>query len=526
MPCYVAGWKEQTGVTSNSGGEKAKRVPKDPQNLTIHNIHDFKNGLRKIGMESMGVPGGGPIDLCYLARETVKVAHDTHERAIERYRQQLDCYIKAEIDHCVQLKLDTKKFTRKQLESEMGWWRHHHPEPELPMRIVPEEQAWQIMFNLITHVFYPSQEQVLKFAQILANPSEKNYLIAGCSDLDRKPERPSKDIAASIESLARKKATIEGGAVDDSVLAGKKKEIESQITEHEMKLENITSGFRMWMSKAIDGPLAKLYDNYDRAQTVREFNKISALAEDEEHKHIFELLLMKEGIEPRKTTGVSTCTLVLTYIRHKLSAARGEIISTNKILSNHITQMRPVVELNQEFGNGILAFLGKNNRNLQNGFSKKDEYSGDNTKSSEKKPYKLHQKIGYMAHCLLEMDRKVFHGRLATMLSDVDELIVKPALELRAGQKPTGQLLKGVSQQDLDAQDVGQRVEYVLKHLKGEVEAGEVAHTTTTGEKRREREWSSADADEGGYRAKRPRHGSYSDDSVSRDDTDSAGAGC
>lgn len=544
VPCHVAGQQKRARATrdSGNGGEKAKHVLKrDLKNGTIRDEDDFEEGLGLLGMKSMRIPGGRPIDLCRLAKKTVNINRKHHEDVIQEYRQQLDDHQKMEKAHEDQLKLNIQagKLADEQLETGINEWRYAHPKPGMPARIVPEGQDWQIMFNLIAYIFYPAQEQIPKIARILTTPSDKKIAAAACSDLERKPERPSEDITHLVEELARQEAASGGEAAADNVIASKEDNIQSQIMEREKQMGNVARGFKVWINKDLGGPLAKLYENYDRVQTVREFDKMLALSRDEKQRHIFKLLLAKRAIVPETSCGVGTSTLILTYISRELSAA-GKALPTG-FISDRITKMRPVVELNKRLGDGILALLGSNNRDLLSGLSEDEDRSGANEKSAkktrntektkdtektknteipeqtEKTKNKLSEKIAHMADCMRRMDQLVFHGRLANMLADVDELILKPALELRKRQVPSSPLLKSPSKEILDKLDIGEKLDYVLAHMKGGMGAGRDIDSEETREKTRKRGRSSGNEDEGANQAKRRRH---VDDSAGEEDAD------
>lgn len=531
VPCHVAGQQEQVRATpdSDSEGEKAKHVLKKDLAKAVRNKDDLEKSLRDIGFQSMRVPGGQVIDLCHLAKETVQTVRETHERAIKEYHQELNDHKRAEKGHEDQLKLNwqLKKVTKTQVKSGMNKWRKDHPKPGLPARIVPEGMDWQIMFNLIVYIFYSAQKEVSKIARILTDPTPEENVKAACSDLDRTPERPCEDISTFVKDIARTQAAIGGGAVDDDVVAGKEHEIKSEVIEREEQMKTVTRRFKVWMNQDLDGPLGRLYNNYDRVQTVQEYNRMLALSRDEKHRHIFELLLRKRNIDPTPRHGVGNSTLVLTYISYELFAA-GKRFRENSVISHKIRSMWTVVELNRELGDGIFALLGGNNRDLLNGISGADAQSEENQQSVEetkrmKKTSVMNKAaivmIGHVANCLIATDKAVFHGRLGNMLSDVDELIVKPALELR--QLPSSPLLKSLSTEALNNLDVGDRLDYVLAHMKGGIRADGDTVSEETGEQSHKRGRSSGIEDEGAGRAKRRRYGSDSDDSVSKDDTDS-----
>lgn len=128
------------------------------------------------------------------------------------------------------------------------------------------------------------------------------------------------------------------------------------------------------------------------------------LSTEEEHRHIFELILTKEGIDPHTRSGVGISTLVIEYICHKLCPA-AEKGPSREMLSSRIRKFRPATEIHRKLGDGILILVGDNTRDLLTAVSSDKEVVSSDKKavSSDEGPkFKRYQKLGYIADCLLK----------------------------------------------------------------------------------------------------------------------------
>lgn len=504
MWCHVASRQDQAVAASDSGsdneGRKAKPVTKkNLKRFAVCNKADFEESLGKIGMKSMRV-GGQNIDLSCLARQTVELAQNTHELRMKDYYKQLEDHQKAEKNHREQVKLN------------MQAGKYGCLEPGLPAKTVTEEESWQIMFNLIAYIFRPAQEHVPEIARVLSNPSARQSMAAACSNMDLHTERESKntDIQDVDEGYILQEAATSDGKTSESIDEGKEKEIESQIIRHETELKGVTHGFKVWMSRVVKTPLTKVYNYYDQVQTVQRYDKILALSKGRETKHIFALVLAKRDINPNTQIGRGVSSPVLQYIASEICPA-GETPLKTTVISERISHFRPVMELHRELGDGILALLGKNTRDL--------ESSVPSAMDSE---WKTYQKIGHIADCMVVVDKQIYAERLANMLSDVNELILQPALKLRV----SGSIrpMECPSRKVLDELDIGARLDYTLTQMKGSLGADAGTDSAKRRGETRKRRRSSGETDNGVGQAKKGRHELDSADFSSEDDAESAGS--
>lgn len=523
MLCPVAGQQNQKLATPDTDGNNASRKAKPVlkkvlKTLKVRNREEFEESIAKIEMTSMKA-GGQTIDLSRLARKTVAVALNTDAKQMEKYQKQLKAHKKAEEDHRKEhepsLDMQAGKDVDQQLESEMNRWRQGHQKPEPPKETVTEDEGWQIMFNLIAYIFHPAQDQVPDIARALSSLSPELRAEAACSVLDLPIKRVSKNMQDLDKEHASQEADTSGSPVSDTVDVGELNKEDLQITKYKGELKRVANGFREWIKADVHTPLTKVYVNYNKLQTVQLYDKMLELSKKEEHQCVFKQILESEDIETGTRRGIGHATPVLKYISRQICPAPGEGRgATTKIISNRITQFRPVVEVHKVFGDGIICFLGTNTRDLVNRVS-----------PGEEEAWKPSEKLMFIAGCLMEADRRFFCGGLADMLSDVEELILQPALEPGETNRPKN----CPSKEALKRLDIGARLDYLLTQMKSgagaDADADADADSAETREEIRKRGRRSGKADQGAGRAKRRRHVLDSADFLSKDNCGSPSAG-
>lgn len=431
-----------------------------------HDQATFAQSLQTLGMESM-MAGGMRIRWVDISKRAVDLAIERYDKDKEKYRIKVQHQLNMQADNQggPELEPRAEQDIQEQLDSKMDEWRSSNPR-------ITNEQAWQIMFNLIAYVFFPAQAQAPEIVRSMVKVSRAQSTAAESSRQEQTTTNESKDITAIVKDYVRKEATGSSCPATDEEVGSRVEDLLLEVEKHDRRLKEIS--LRIKHEMRYSGPktaLTKFYQHYNQIENCNMYH--SLLQQYKTQPHIIDFILRTRGIEPRFGPGLGAETNLLIYICHENYGDNGtddKSRTRRKQVSAQMSYAFPVVRIRKYFGLGVVALLGENIRDLASRLPGEDDEDkskpGRNEGSGTRKVQMRGRKINHIARNLLIVDKQEYGGRLSAMLDDVKELIYQPAMDLRTDGKKPGPWVRCPSKKDLDKLELGARLDYTLRMLK------------------------------------------------------------